>query len=374
VASIHPRPRSDGSTSYQVRWLEHGRQQATTAPTERAAKRVKAIIEATGTYVDAMGRTDVPTVTEQAASYLAHGSRGNDSTLEGYRRIIARHIEPAFGDVAITALTPAMLTAWGNKLPGSDKTRANITAVLSGILKSAVPDWLPANPWDKVRLRKTDGPRDQRVLSTEDFRLILEEVPEHYRPLVATLGMTGMRWGEAAALTVGDLSIDRADPRQDDGLPKFSVTKAIKHRAHQDDEPGRPKTARSVRLVTGPPQLADVLRPLLDRPATAPLFPTVTGKRIRNSTFHTLIWQPALDRAQAKGLSFRPRIHDLRAACTTWLIEGGVPIDIVADMLGHESVTTTFGIYRRVNPESGRKAAAAMGAVLERVVTPAIEG
>jgi hypothetical protein len=42
-------------------------------------------------------------------------------------------------------------------------------------------------------------------------------------------------------------------------------------------------------------------------------------------------------------------------------------------MLGHESVTTTFGIYRRVNPESGRKAAAAMGAVLERVVTPQLE-
>jgi integrase len=55
------------------------------------------------------------------------------------------------------------------------------------------------------------------------------------------------------------------------------------------------------------------------------------------------------------------------------MIEGGVPIDIVADQLGHESVTTTFNIYRRVNPESGRKAAAAMDAVLGRVNTPEID-
>jgi integrase len=249
----------------------------------------------------------------------------------------------------------------------SDKTRANVTAVLSGVLESAVPDWLPANPWRKVRLPRTDGPRDRHFLTAADFGIILAEIPEHYRPLVAVLGTTGMRWGEAAALTVADLDLSS-------GLPVLRVSKAVKHRARQGDAPGTPKTQRSVRFVTGPAELADVLRAqTAGRAKTDPLFPTVKGKRLRNSTFHTLVWQPALDRARGKGLAFRPRIHDLRAAATTWLIEGGMRPDEVADMMGHESVDTTMRIYRRSNPQAGRKAAAAMAHILEQATRPQLD-
>ena len=54
MASIHPRKRPDGTCSghWQVRWREGGRTVSTTAPNERSAKRIKAIVEATGTYTD----------------------------------------------------------------------------------------------------------------------------------------------------------------------------------------------------------------------------------------------------------------------------------------------------------------------------------
>jgi integrase len=130
---------------------------------------------------------------------------------------------------------------------------------------------------------------------------------------------------------------------------------------------------RPVRIVTAPAELADVLRAQAgDRSKTEPLFTALRGGRLRNSTFHTTVWQPALDKAQTQGLGYRPRVHDLRAAAVTWLIEGGVPIDVVADQMGHESVTTTFNIYRRVNPESGRLAAAAMSAMLATAVRPVL--
>ena len=364
MASVHRRERQDGSVAWQVKWRENGRSASTTATSAAAARRIKAIVETTGTWRDEYATADVPTVDEQAAVYLAHGTAGNADTVEGYRRIVARHISPAFGQVALTALSVPMLTAWVRSIPGSDKTRANVRAVLSGILESAVPEHLPTNPMRKVKVARTDPPRDLRALSTAEFALLLSEIPEHHRPLVVTLAMTGLRWGEATALTVGDVEVKA-------GCPVFRVVKAVKHRARQGDAPGRPKTARSVRIVTGPAELLPAIEPLLRRPKRDALFTAPKGGRVRNSTFHTLVWQPALGRAQERGLSFRPRIHDLRAATTTWLIEQGVPIDIVADQLGHESVTTTFGIYRRVNPESGRRAAVAMGAVLGEITAAA---
>ena len=377
MASIHERTRADGTLSYQVRWREDGRVVSTTCPSPRAAKKVKAIVEATGTYSDEMGREDVPTVADQLEIYLRDHTRGNGDTQRDYRRIYDQHIAPAFGELALTSLTVPMLTKWGRGLtrkdrrghgqPVSDKTRANVTAVMSGLLESAVPDVLSANPWRKVRLPKTDGPREAHFLRAEDFGLILAEIPEHYRPAVLILGTTGLRWGEASALTVGDVEIRGA-------LPVLRVTKAVKHRARQTDAAGVPKTEKAVRLVTAPPELADVIRALVDgRPKAAPLFPTVRGKRLRNSTFHTLVWQPALDRATAKGLPFRPRIHDLRAAAVSWLLDAKLDPWEVADMMGHESIATTMEIYRRANPEAGKKAAAAMSGLLAKVTRGAIE-
>jgi integrase len=48
--------------------------------------------------------------------------------------------------------------------------------------------------------------------------------------------------------------------------------------------------------------------------------------------------------------------------------------DEVADLMGHESIDTTLRIYRRMNPESGRRAAAAMSRVLEQAVVREVEG
>jgi integrase len=368
MASIHPRTSRTGATTFQVRWREAGRQTSREAPTLPAARRLKALVEAHGTYADGMAIAGVPTVAEQAEEYLQHHTRGNDDTRRDYRRIFDQHIAPTFADLAVSAVTPQLLTAWGAGLVMADKTRANVTAVMSGILESAVPEWLPANPWRKVRLQKRDGPRETHFLTSADFALILAEIPEGFRLLVTTLATTGLRWGELAALDVRDL--DLRGP-----APVLKVTKAVKHRDKQGDEPGIPKTRKAVRHVTAPAELADVFRAAVNgRRIYDPLFTNTVGRRVRRSTFHGSVWSPALDRAQGKGLAFRPRIHDLRAAATTWLIEAGMRPDEVADLMGHESIDTTLRIYRRMNPESGRRAAAAMSRVLEQAVARELEG
>lgn len=368
MASIHERQRSDGTTAYQVKWREDGKGQSRTCDTPAAAKRLKALVDAHGTYLDEMGRDDVPTVAQVFTDYLATATRASAVTLRDYRRLGDRHIIPVLGELAITAVTPAVVRTWANGLGGKLKSRRNVFGLLSGVLATAVPEYLPANPCKGIRLREDPTPDERHLLTSEELAVILEEIPEHYRPLVATLAGTGMRWGEVAALTVGDADL-RADP------PYLRVSKAVKHRSTQRDAPGTPKTKRSNRRVILPAQLPPVIAPLLDRPRDAPLFPTPRGNRIRNSTFHTKVWQPAMDRATDRevhgdrALAHRYRIHDLRAFAATWLIEEGVPLHLVADQLGHESVNTTFNIYRRVNPDGARAVAEAMGRVMGRALT-----
>jgi integrase len=41
------------------------------------------------------------------------------------------------------------------------------------------------------------------------------------------------------------------------------------------------------------------------------------------------------------------RFHDLRHSYATWLVEDGVPINIVQKVMGHEQVTTTLQLYAR---------------------------
>lgn len=367
MASIHSRTTADGITTYRVKWREGGKQTSREAPTMRAAKRIKAIVEAHGRWVDLDAVAEVPTLGEWADHYLMHNTRANDGTIRDYRRLLDRHVLPDLGELPLTAVTPDVLRRWVKGLDMADKTRANIFGLLSAVLGTAVEArHLSANPCRAIRLPRTDRPAEKVLITPSDLGLILRELPERYRPLIVLLAGTGMRWGEATALDVADVDL-MADP------PVARITKAVKHRARQTDDPGLPKTARSVREVALPPDVVKALGPLWARPGDEPLFTNTRGKRLRNSTFHTSVWQPALDRAsdaERHGdarLTVRPRIHDLRAFATTWLIEAGVPIDVVADQLGHEHIGTTFGIYRRVNRENARKAAAAMQGVLSRI-------
>lgn len=47
------------------------------------------------------------------------------------------------------------------------------------------------------------------------------------------------------------------------------------------------------------------------------------------------------------------RFHDLRHSYATWLVDDGVPPNMVARVMGHEKITTTLQLYtRRTDNES----------------------
>jgi integrase len=53
--------------------------------------------------------------------------------------------------------------------------------------------------------------------------------------------------------------------------------------------------------------------------------------------------------------------HDLRRTAGSWMLQGGVPIEMVSSMLGHADIKTTREVYTHWNVEYLRGAADALG-------------
>ena len=59
-------------------------------------------------------------------------------------------------------------------------------------------------------------------------------------------------------------------------------------------------------------------------------------------------------------------LHGLRHSAATWHLKSGTPAKIVAEMLGHASVTQTLDTYSAVLPGMHEAAVAAFGVALDR--------
>ncbi|NTV62156.1 MAG: tyrosine-type recombinase/integrase [Oscillochloris sp.] len=66
---------------------------------------------------------------------------------------------------------------------------------------------------------------------------------------------------------------------------------------------------------------------------------------------------------RAAGLPETTRFHDLWHSCATLLIQQGVHLRVVMEILGHSSITTTAETYAHAFPERQRDAAAKLDAL-----------
>jgi integrase len=170
------------------------------------------------------------------------------------------------------------------------------------------------------------------------------------------LGGTGMRWGELAALTVGDIDTENALVR---------ITKAEKQDPDQPSNTivGPVKSKKSRRSVTLPAEVLDEILSLMEgRKRNDRLFLPPNGGPLRHRTFYRDIW---LKKSVGKS-GIRepyPRLHDLRHSHVAWLIAAGASLPVIQARLGHEKITTTIDTYGHLMPDIQRAAADAAGLV-----------
>ncbi|GAA4862288.1 tyrosine-type recombinase/integrase [Actinomycetospora straminea] len=380
--SIHRTPEG----TYRAKWRDpSNRQRSKNFTTRREAKTFLAEQEtakARGQYVDPQaGRLRFAV---HAQAWL--DSRNSEATTQARDASIMRtHVLPQWEHWQLAKIDHLSVQRWVTQLAGrrSPATVAEAYRLTSSVLRSAVRNRLIAfNPCEEVRLpqrRKHD--HDDRVIAKEDLsELLLPAVPERYRAFVATAAWAGLRWGEIAGLRMDALDLHRRRLRVVRVVVEVSGTTAFKP---------YPKSGAGRRTVPLPEWLTTMIGDHTARFGVGDhglVFPNAVGKPLRRTLFRSRVWRPALVRAgllgqvaEIDGHKFEAhwtdedgesvvqvcgsydeavkvaareagaalRFHDLRHSYATWLVDDGVPPNMVQRVMGHENVTTTLQLYTR---------------------------
>lgn len=271
------------------------------------------------------------------------------------------------------------VTGLGTRLAPATVTECHRLA--AGVMRAAVRDRLVGvNPCEGVRLpRRRRKDTDDQVISREELiSQLLPQVPERNRALVGLAGGTGLRWGECTGLRWDAIDLDAGTVRV--------VRVAVEVSGHVTLKP-YPKSRKGRRVVPLPDFAAELLSQHERRYPVRThglVFTSSTGAAVRRTTFRAKVWRPSLVRAGLLGKVVEVgeqvfeavwtdragcewsaefttqrhaeahlarhavgglRFHDLRHSYATWLVSAGVPVDDVADVLGHEQTSTTLDRY-----------------------------
>jgi integrase len=207
------------------------------------------------------------------------------------------------------------------KLPGSATERSDAVPVLP-----VLAAWAPPRPQ-----------RRDYVYLTHARALALADEAGRGRLLILLLAYTGLRWGEATALRVCDIDLDR---RRVDVRRAFS------------DVGGRvilgtPKS-HQYRTVPLPRFLAvELATAVVGKHADELVFTAPGGSVLRLPNWRRSVFIPARRRA---GLNDRFRVHDLRHTAASLIIQAGYPPKMLQEIMGHASIITTLDLYVHLYP------------------------
>lgn len=253
----------------------------------------------------------------------------------------------------------------------SDSTIQRVFRVLAVVLDGAVRDGhLAVNPARKVEQPTAERP-EARVLSADEVREILaaakaiDDEPTGWRthnfPLFALIAATGMRKGEALALKWADVDFDagtvtvRGTLARVDGKLIVSTPKTRSSRRTLPVSEGVVKLLRSHRTA----QLEDKIRAANVWQDSGHVFTTSHGSPLDPRSVLRSI-QSAAKRAGVPDVD----VHALRHSAATVMLDGGVHLKAVSELLGHAGTQVTADIYAHLTAPTARKALDGLGAAI----------
>ena len=333
---------------------------------ERAGRRAEATVESGAWISPSAGRITFRRYVEDVWLPSRHVEV---STFAGYRSYLDKHFLPYFGERTMADIQASTVQDWVTGAARSGLSPTSVTkyhVMLHSVFKRAVRDRvILANPCEGTELPKIP-PRKQRILTPEEYRRLIGEVPDRYELLVMTDIETGLRWGELIALRPRHLDLVRRLISVEQTIVevsrKHSPTGA---RMIVKDYP-KDNEFRTLRISSF---LAQRLAQHIDGLGLGrdDLLFSSSGKSggnpISRNTFRTRVWLPAV---AASGLEFHLRVHDLRHAHASWLLAGGADLKTVMERMGHAQIVTTQR-YLHTLPDADDKALSAFESVRDRV-------
>lgn len=276
------------------------------------------------------------------------------------------HIIPAVGKYKLHQLTKPMLEEMyamvfqekvGKKYKEptySHSTVNSIAVQFKRCLQYAVDEGkLSTNPHNGVELHKLRPPKKISAYNLEDHKKIIEycKYGKTTDRIFYLLLATGIRFGEAAALTWDDIDFKEK---------RLSITKTAVNIHGSMYIQDHPKTAAGTRYVYLSNSVMNWLCELRGNIESSINYRNLvvpnTNYNIINQSNAIMRWKKicAILDIPYSGM------HALRHTWATRALEKGIDVKTVSAMLGHKNVITTMNIYQDVLPAQQVKASNAL--------------
>ena len=298
-------------------------------------------------------------------------------TRERYQEIVRVHLVPALGSLALSALQPQHIQRYyataldSGRRDGkgglSSRTVHHHHRVLYEALRHGVKHGIivrnPAEAVDPPR----PGNREIVMLGPNEVSSLMDAAKNspHYLVFLTAL-YTGLRRGELLGLRWCDVDLD---------LASLSVVQTVQQLRTGEYVFSEPKTKKSRRQIALPPSLALLLREHRKKKEDEQI---ALGKVLgqENLVFSSSDGAPLRPNTITRSLSKigrsvglkGVRLHDLRHAHATIMLQQGVHPKIVSERLGHSSIAITLDTYSHVLPGLQEDAARRFDERLQNIV------
>lgn len=295
--------------------------------------------------------------------------RIESGTARGDESRMRTHVAPYWDDVPLGDITRDRVQQWVDDLSRTHKTapakRGSGTSVGGGqrrkssgkalspttvskayklfakSLKDAVTAGrIGSSPCVDIELPKATQP-DEHFLTRDEYARLQGVADDDLLRMILELGVgTGMRWGEIVGLHRARVDTEQrriiVQEVYELGSDHIKPYPKGKHRR------GIPITDElAARLdewmATHPAMRCRAQHRDKTRCDGALLLPSKAGTPIGYSNFRRDRWNPAVQAAELDGLT----PHDLRHTYASWLLQRGVTIEQVSELLGHSTITMT---------------------------------
>lgn len=306
------------------------------------------------------GGTDAR-VRDLLGAWLAQTERDlSPWTVNGYRGIIDRYLNPNLGDLAVRRLTPAKIERLYDDLRTSGGRNGTGLAPLTvrhahAVLRRALwwarrRGWIDTNPADGVELAKLSRATVGAVSDADLARLLAHATDPDLRLLVLLADGTGARRGELCGLRWGDVDLKNK---------ALAIRRSITD-PHGDIAVKPPKSGRERSVAIG----ATLVRELKSRRARVEADAAFLGATVTDDWYVLGDREPLRPeratgrfRVLARTAGVPRRLHDLRHGHVTNLLAAGVSVPDVSSRVGHSSARMTLDVYGHAIPAGDRAAA-----------------
>lgn len=263
-----------------------------------------------------------------------------DTTLDRDRKNLDRWVLPYWGEWELNDISRTRVQGWvkmlskeggrdrdGNRRPLGAATVHLIYMTLSSMLKAAAdedPPIIDANPCKKVVLPPLP-PKKRRYFTDEEMERILSHLSEPYKTMAELSMWSGLRWEELAGLHGDGIDwLREIIP----GIAWVMTPRGLR---------AFPKSEKSDRVIPVPMHLMPRLGKLMEgRERSALVFLNRDKRPVNYKTWYWH-WKNAVTAAE---VPYAPP-HTGRHTAASRLLQLGVPIFEVQQILGHESIKTT---------------------------------